>query len=267
VTVSESWFKSLDFSLVDKNFSRNADGTINMNGFLEISEEGSKYTTASFGGTPSRDIAVGEEVSAGTYDYSSSDDSDSSSSDDDSSATVTTSTAVVDESVNAIPPMLPVSSSSTDTTTVSPATSDTINLDISKTKGVLNIALVNDYYGKYSMIAAHLGNGIGITINNAGVSTGAETTVNLGATIVDVPNFAQGFETKHVVPTKASALPFEIYMHVNVGAENAGRKAYVFKLNSVGKTYELSGVLDVNAIGNIAIQTTEMTDIIILIQD
>jgi hypothetical protein len=267
VTVSESWFKSLDFSLVDKNFSRNADGTINMNGFLEISEEGSKYTTASFGGTASRDIAVGEEVSAGTYDYSSSyDDSDSGSSDDDSSATVTTSTAVVDESLSAIPPMLPVSSSSTDTT-VSPATSDTINLDISKTKGVLNIALVNDYYGKYSMIAAHLGNGIGVTINNANISAGEETTVNVGATIVDVPNFAQGFETKHIVPTKASALPFEIYMHVNVGVENVGKKAYVFKLNSVGKTYELSGVMDVNAIGNIAIQTTEMTDIIILIQD
>jgi hypothetical protein len=220
-------------------------------------------------------------------DTSSSDDSGDSSSDssDDSSdedeiptATVEVSSVVSSSSEYEIPPTLPVSTSSanasTDTsvntntnTNTNTGVDTTLNLNMANSKGRLNIAAVEKFYGQYDMIAAHLGNGIAITVSNISTLTGTDTEINVGATIVDVPNFASGFETKHIVPTKASELPFEIDMHVYVGVENAGKKAYIFRFNSKEKKYELKGIMDVNVIGNIALQTDEMTDIMILVQN
>jgi hypothetical protein len=145
--------------------------------------------------------------------------------------------------------------------------SNSISLDLSRNAGRLNIEVIKKYYGEYDLIAAYLGNGIGITIDNQGIQNREVNEINVGANIVDLPNFATGFEAKHIVPTVYSTLPCDIYMHVNLGAENFGKKAYVFKLSKQSNSYELKGVMDINTIGNIAIQTDEMTDIMILIED
>jgi pectin methylesterase-like acyl-CoA thioesterase len=52
--VAADWFKSLDFT----NISRNADGTINMNGFLELTAAAPGDTGARMSGTASEDIVV-----------------------------------------------------------------------------------------------------------------------------------------------------------------------------------------------------------------
>jgi hypothetical protein len=167
-----------------------------------------------------------------------------------------------------IPPMMPVSSVSTNVAVdeaVIP--NDTLSLDISKSSGKLNIGAIKEYYGEYDYIAAHLGNGIGITINNLGTLDDTISEINVGAEIVEVPNFAQGFDTVHIVPTTAAVLPCDVYMHIHVGTKNIGKKAYIFKFNSVENKYELNGIFDVNEIGNVAIATNEMTDIMVLVQE
>jgi len=55
--VSDAWFESLTFTSVD----RNADGTINMHGFLELTETAT--VGGGLGGTSSSDVEIGEETS------------------------------------------------------------------------------------------------------------------------------------------------------------------------------------------------------------
>ncbi|WP_051650696.1 pectinesterase family protein [Lachnoclostridium phytofermentans] len=60
VEVSSDWFVNLDTKI---EITRNADGTINMNGLLELAEKAPKDTGARMAGTPSNNIAIGPEVS------------------------------------------------------------------------------------------------------------------------------------------------------------------------------------------------------------
>ena len=55
--VTDAWFESLTFTSVD----RNADGTINMHGFLELTEAAT--IGGGLGGTSSSDVEIGEETS------------------------------------------------------------------------------------------------------------------------------------------------------------------------------------------------------------
>jgi hypothetical protein len=91
--------------------------------------------------------------------------------------------------------------------------------------------------------------------------------IDVGARIDKVPNFAAGFTTFQLTPNKVSALPCEIYVHMNLGTENIGKVAYIFKLNTNANAYELTSASIINEIGNIAVPTEEMTNIVVLVQD
>ena len=67
IKVDPSWFISLDTQkAIDGGITRNADGTINLNGYLELSDKAPLNTGARMGGTASRVIEVKEQKTADT---------------------------------------------------------------------------------------------------------------------------------------------------------------------------------------------------------
>lgn len=70
--------------------------------------------------------------------------------------------------------------------------------------------------------------------------------------------------TFHFKPCHTQVLPYAIGIHMNVGAYN-GQIAYLFSRDLITGEYVLSSSVPVNEIGNIALQTNQMTDIIVLI--
>ena len=139
---------------------------------------------------------------------------------------------------------------------------ETARLDEQKT---LRLELLQKYHGRNMYVMAHLGNGVGFTVNAAD-TTKATANVELKTTMEKVPNFAEGFNTVKVTPNKATVLEFEVGLHVNVGEEYVGMTAYIFTKSLVTGEYQLSRVMTVNEIGNVAVTTNEMTDVMVLIQ-
>ena len=130
--------------------------------------------------------------------------------------------------------------------------------------GKLKAELLQKYYGRNLYLMTHLGNGIGYTID-ASMVTSDTTELELSSYMEEIKDFASGFTTKHFIPVKEAALPYSICIHMPVGAEYAGKTTYIFSKNFATGLYELRSVTAVNEIGNVALQTREMTEIIIMI--
>lgn len=130
--------------------------------------------------------------------------------------------------------------------------------------GKLKAELLQKYYGRNLYLMAHLGNGIGYTIDASMVTSDA-AELELSSYMEEIKDFASGFTTKHFIPVKEAALPYSICIHMQVGAEYAGKTTYIFSKNFATGLYELRSVTAVNEIGNVALQTREMTEIIIMI--
>jgi hypothetical protein len=132
--------------------------------------------------------------------------------------------------------------------------------------GTFNPQVAKEFYGEYKLIAAHLGNGVGITVDASQI-TGDEEEVNLGYTMVKVPEFAAGFQTYHLAPYEASKISYYVDVHMNLGKEYENKIAYVFILDLETKAYVLKGAMPVNEIGNVALHTDEISDIMVLIAE
>lgn len=132
-------------------------------------------------------------------------------------------------------------------------------------KATLKLALLSKYHGKNMYMMAHLGNGIGYSISNEELGKATED-LTIGSSMKKVVNFADGFETFNVQPTVEKKLGYQIGLHMNVGTQYAGQTAYVFGKNLATGQYELLKAMTVNEIGNVAVFTNEMTEVMILIQ-
>jgi hypothetical protein len=141
-----------------------------------------------------------------------------------------------------------------------------LNIHLEGNIGKFRPQAMKEYYGKYHYIAAHLGNGVGITIDGSQL-TGNETDVNLGFIMVKVPGFAEGFQTYHLIPYQTSKLPYSIDVHMNFDKEYEGKTAYVFRRDIETNTYDRKEIVPVNEIGNVALHTDEITDIMVLIAE
>lgn len=128
----------------------------------------------------------------------------------------------------------------------------------------LKSEFLNKYRGRNLYLMAHLGNGIGFTIFS---EQSADKEVKLATEIKKLPNFAIGFTTFHLHPLQTAQLSYTIGVHVNVGSEFVGRTAYIFKKSLLTGEYEQVLITTVNEIGNVAVQTTDLTDFMILVED
>ncbi len=140
------------------------------------------------------------------------------------------------------------------------------NVALIDKNAVLKLEVMSKYYGRNMYVMAHLGNGIGYSIENSELAKATED-VKLGSSMNKMDNFADGFDTFAIKPVQTKTLSYEVGLHVNVGAEYAGRTAYLFGKSLVTGSYELVKVMTVNEIGNVAMYMNEMTEVMILIQE
>ena len=247
-----SWFKSLDTAsaLKDGGITRNADGTINMNGFLELTDEVPEGVGARMSGRTSGDITV-------TPDEPKQDDSkpENNNSNDNGSGSAGTSSAP--ETVN----WNEVSSSVQDKVTEiaqNPAIA-TVNMNIVCTGEVqVPQKVLNTIKGTNVTVAFHSGNGIAMSISGQDLKnkdlskiqnidlTVDQTSNNIPASVVAAKTSAP---TRQLAIKDTGSFGVNVNIHVNVGKENAGKTANLYRYNTEKGRLEYCGSFTVTSNG------------------
>ena len=106
--------------------------------------------------------------------------------------------------------------------------------------------------------------GIGFSIYAADVQD-VNTEYDFDSELTQLPDLQEGFKVFYMRPIKAMKLPYTAGIHMNLGTEYVGKTAYLYSKSLLTGNYALVSVTTVNEIGNVAIQTNELTDIIVLI--
>lgn len=255
-----SWFKSLDTAsaLKDGGITRNADGTINMNGFLELTDEVPEGVGARMSGRTSGDITV-------TPDEPKQDDSkpennnnnnnNNNNSNDNGSDSAGTSSAP--ETVN----WNEVSSSVQDKVTEivqNPAIA-TVNMNMVCTGEVqVPQKVLNTIKGTNVTVAFHSGNGVAMSISgqdlkNKDLSKIQNIDLTVDQTSNNIPSNVVAAKTS--APTRQLAIKdtgsfgVNVNIHVNVGKENAGKTANMYRYNAEKGHLEYCGSFTVTSNG------------------
>lgn len=248
-----SWFKSLDTAsaLKDGGITRNADGTINMNGFLELTDEVPEGVGARMSGRTSGDITV-------TPDEPKQDDSKSdNSTNGDTGSTGSAATSSAPETVN----WNEVSSSVQDKVTEitqNPAIA-TVNMNMVCTGEVqVPQKVLNTIKGTNVTVAFHSGNGIAMSISGQDLKNKDLSKIqNIDLTVDQSSNNipANVVAAKTSAPTRQLAIKdtgsfgVNVNIHVNVGKENAGKTANMYRYNAEKGRLEYCGSFTVTSNG------------------
>lgn len=144
--------------------------------------------------------------------------------------------------------------------------SESINVNLAKGQSILRVKLLEKYYGRHMYVMAHLGNGIGFTIDSPDLSV-IRQDIQLGASMSSVDGFADGFITYRITPVKETVLPHVFGMHMYVGNEYVGATAYIFSKDIMTGEFVRRSITTVNEIGNIAFMTSELSEVMVLIAE
>lgn len=248
-----SWFKSLDTAsaLKDGGITRNADGTINMNGFLELTDEVPEGVGARMSGRTSGDITV-------TPDEPKQDDSKSdNSTNGDAGSSGSAGTSSTPETVN----WNEVSSSVQDKVTEiaqNPAIA-TVNMNMVCTGEVqVPQKVLNTIKGTNVTVAFHSGNGIAMSISGQDLKnkdlskiqnidlTVDQTSNNIPANVVAAKTSAP---VRQLAIKDSGSFGVNVNIHVNVGKENAGKTANLYRYNTEKGRLEYCGSFTVTSNG------------------
>lgn len=248
-----SWFKSLDTAsaLKDGGITRNADGTINMNGFLELTDEVPEGVGARMSGRTSGDITV-------TPDEPKQDDSKpDNSTNGDAGSTGSAATSSAPETVN----WNEVSSSVQDKVTEiaqNPAIA-TVNMNMVCTGEVqVPQKVLNTIKGTNVTVAFHSGNGVAMSISGQDLKNKDLSKIqNIDLTVDQASNNipANVVAAKTSAPTRQLAIKdtgsfgVNVNIHVNVGKENAGKTANMYRYNAEKGHLEYCGSFTVTSNG------------------
>ena len=111
---------------------------------------------------------------------------------------------------------------------------------------------------------AHLGTGVGFSILASDIQD-VQTEYDFDSRLTQLPDEQGGFKVFYMQPVNALKLPYTVGIHMNLGIEYSGKKAYLFTKSSITGSFELVNITTVSEIGNVAVQTNELTDILVLI--
>ena len=249
-----SWFKSLDTAsaLKDGGITRNADGTVNMNGFLELTDEVPEGVGARMSGRISGDITVIPDEPK--QDDSKPENNNNNSNDNGSDSAGTSSTP---ETVN----WNEVSSSVQDKVTEiaqNPAIA-TVNMNVVCTGEVqVPQKVLNTIKGTNVTVAFHSGNGIAMSISGQDLKNKDLSKIqNIDLTVDQASNNipANVVAAKTSAPTRQLAIKdtgsfgVNVNIHVNVGKENAGKTANLYRYNAEKGRLEYCGSFTVTSNG------------------
>ena len=240
--VKPSWFVSTE----NPEITRNTDGTINMNGFLELTAEAPEGVGARMTGTPS---AVFTVVADTVKNDNSSNGSDTGS----TSASTSSASETVDWNE--------VSSSVQDKVleiAQNPAVA-TVNMNMVCT-GEVQVPqnVLNTIKGTNVTVAFHSGNGVAMSISGQDLkSTDLSKIQNIDLTVDQTSNNipANVVATKTSVTAKQLAIKdtgsfgVNVNIHVNVGKENAGKVANLYRYNAEKGRLEYCGSFTVTSNG------------------
>ena len=250
-----SWFKSLDTAsaLKDGGITRNADGTINMNGFLELTDEVPEGVGARMSGRTSGDITVTPDEPK--QDDSKPENNNNNNSNDNGAGSAATSSAP--ETVN----WNEVSSSVQDKVTEitqNPAIA-TVNMNMVCTGEVqVPQKVLNTIKGTNVTVAFHSGNGIAMSISGQDLKNKDLSKIqNIDLTVDQASNNipANVVAAKTSAPTRQLAIKdtgsfgVNVNIHVNVGKENAGKTANMYRYNAEKGRLEYCGSFTVTSNG------------------
>ena len=249
-----SWFKSLDTAsaLKDGGITRNADGTVNMNGFLELTDEVPEGVGARMSGRISGDITVIPDEPK--QDDSKPENNNNNSNDNGSDSAGTSSTP---ETVN----WNEVSSSVQDKVTEiaqNPAIA-TVNMNVVCTGEVqVPQKVLNTIKGTNVTVAFHSGNGVAMSISGQDLKNKDLSKIqNIDLTVDQTSNIipANVVAAKTSVPTRqlvikdTGSFGVNVNIHVNVGKENAGKTANLYRYNAEKGRLEYCGSFTVTSNG------------------
>lgn len=253
-----SWFKSLDTAsaLKDGGITRNADGTINMNGFLELTDEVPEGVGARMSGRTSGDITVTpDEPKQDDSKPENNNNNNNNNSNDNGSDSAAISSAP--ETVN----WNEVSSSVQDKVTEitqNPAIA-TVNMNMVCTGEVqVPQKVLNTIKGTNVTVAFHSGNGVAMSISGQDLKNKDLSKVqNIDLTVDQASNNipANVVAAKTSAPTRQLAIKdtgsfgVNVNIHVNVGKENAGKTANMYRYNAEKGHLEYCGSFTVTSNG------------------
>lgn len=253
-----SWFKSLDTAsaLKDGGITRNADGTINMNGFLELTDEVPEGVGARMSGRTSGDITVTpDEPKQDDSKPENNNNNNNNNSNDNGSGSAATSSAP--ETVN----WNEVSSSVQDKVTEiaqNPAIA-TVNMNMVCTGEVqVPQKVLNTIKGTNVTVAFHSGNAVAMSISgqdlkNKDLSKIRNIDLTVDQTSNNIPSNVVAAKTS--APTRQLAIKdtgsfgVNVNIHVNVGKENAGKTANLYRYNAEKGRLEYCGSFTVTSNG------------------
>lgn len=253
-----SWFKSLDTAsaLKDGGITRNADGTINMNGFLELTDEVPEGVGARMSGRTSGDITVTpDEPKQDDSKPENNNNNNNNNSNDNGSDSAAISSAP--ETVN----WNEVSSSVQDKVTEitqNPAIA-TVNMNMVCTGEVqVPQKVLNTIKGTNVTVAFHSGNGVAMSISgqdlkNKDLSKIQNIDLTVDQTSNNIPSNVVAAKTS--APTRQLAIKdtgsfgVNVNIHVNVGKENAGKTANMYRYNAEKGHLEYCGSFTVTSNG------------------
>ena len=253
-----SWFKSLDTAsaLKDGGITRNADGTINMNGFLELTDEVPEGVGARMSGRTSGDITVTpDEPKQDDSKPENNNNNNNNNSNDNGSDSAAISSAL--ETVN----WNEVSSSVQDKVTEitqNPAIA-TVNMNMVCTGEVqVPQKVLNTIKGTNVTVAFHSGNGIAMSISGQDLKNKDLSKIqNIDLTVDQASNNipANVVAAKTSAPTRQLAIKdtgsfgVNVNIHVNVGKKNAGKTANMYRYNAEKGRLEYCGSFTVTSNG------------------
>ena len=234
------WFRNMDMnSAIHGGIHRNANGTINMNGFLELTDEAPEGVGARMTGTAS--AVIGVDLNADRED----DDNNNSGS---SSAASSVDWNDVSGSVqNKVEEMLK-----------NPAIAS-VNMNFvcsGEVKVPQNI--LNMIKGTKVTIAFHSGNGVALSISgqdlknrNLSKIQSIDLTVDQTSNAIpaNVVSAKGGNVNRQLAIKDTGSFSVPVNLHVNVGKENAGKSANLYRYNAAKGRLEYCGSFTVTSNG------------------
>lgn len=241
IAAAADWFRNLDMnSAIHGGIHRNANGTINMNGFLELTDEAPEGVGARMTGTASGVITVNTDV-------------DREDNDDNNSGTSSTAASTVD--------WTDVSNSVQDKVAEmmkNPAIAS-VNMNFvcsGEVKVPQNV--LNTIKGTKLTVAFHSGNGVALSISgqdlkNKDLSKIQNIDLTVDQTINTIPanvvSAKSGTVNRQLGIRDTGSFGVNVNIHVNVGKDNAGKSVNLYRYNAEKGRLEYCGSFTVTSTG------------------
>lgn len=236
----DSWF----VSTTDPQITRNADGTINMNGFLTLTAEAPEGVGARMTGTPSAVFTVAADVVNNDDDDDDDDDDDNSGS---SAAPAVDWTDVSNSVQDKVAEMMK-----------NPAIAS-VNMNFvcsGEVKVPQNV--LNTIKGTKLTVAFHSGNGVALSISGQDLKNKDLSKIqNIDLTVdqtsntipANVVSAKSGTVNRQLGIRDTGSFGVNVNIHVNVGKDNSGKSANLYRYNTEKGRLEYCGSFTVTSTG------------------